>query len=288
MPKKKEQTKEGIKIGIYIAATIGALGAALPAYATFVEPNWIEVTHTTLELPRLDPQFDGYKLVQISDIHAGEWLPLSRLHRIVAMVNETQPDLIAITGDFVTRVYARAPIGIGPALRELRAKDGVAAILGNHDYWGKLGPGLIRRLIWDNGLIDLNNKVHTIRRDGAQLNIAGVDSAREGKDRLRMVLDKLPQEGATILLAHEPDFANTASTKQRFDLQLSGHSHGGQVAFPILGMLRLPPLGRKYPKGLYKVGDMYLYTNRGLGVVGVPFRFMSRPEIAVFTLKAGQ
>jgi predicted MPP superfamily phosphohydrolase len=273
----------------WAAATLAAAvssGAALLAYAAAVEPNWIEVRAVPLTLPRLGPAFHGYRLVQISDIHAGKWMSDLRLERIVDRVNAEQPDLIAITGDFVTRVYRGAPRDIGPVLRRLQAADGVVAVLGNHDYWGRRGPGLIRRLIHDTGLIDLNNKVHRLERGGDMLYLAGVDTALYREARLDEVLRLLPGEGPAILLAHEPDFADQSAATRRFDLQLSGHSHGGQVRLPGLPPPRLPPLAHKYHTGLYQVGTMLQYTNRGLGMVGLPLRFCARPEITVFTLQA--
>lgn len=275
------------------AALLG-LAAATPTiataftYATFIEPNWIELSEVCLPLPHLAPQFDGYRIVQISDIHAGQWMPQSRLARVVEMVNSLQPDLIAITGDFVTSTYDGAPADVVPAMRKLYAKDGVAAVLGNHDYWGPHGSGQVRRIIRLSNMLDLNNRVYTLERDGALLHVAGIDSVRAKRDRLDLVLADLPREGAAILLTHEPDFADVSSRFHRFDLQMSGHSHGGQVSIPFIGPPRLPPMGRKYPNGLYKVGDMLLYTNRGIGTVGLPFRFLARPEITVYTLEAPQ
>lgn len=264
----------------------GLAGAGALAYATWVEPDWIEVTDVRLTLPRLPKAFDGYKLAQISDLHAGKFLPDRRLDRIVGLVNEQQPDLVAMTGDFVTRVYRGAPKDIVPAMRRLRAKNGVVAILGNHDYWGSKGPDLMRQVIAGSGFIDLNNKVHTIERDGEYLRIAGIDSVREGNNRLDLVLRDLPREGAAILLAHEPDFADVAARTRRFDLQISGHAHGGQVVIPGIGSPALPVLGRKYWRGHYMVEDMHLYVNRGLGMVRLPVRFLARPEITVYTLES--
>jgi predicted MPP superfamily phosphohydrolase len=128
--------------------------------------------------------------------------------------------------------------------------------------------------------------VHTLERGGSLLHIAGVDDVWERQDRLDLVLDRLPAEGGAILLAHEPDFADTSAATGRFDLQISGHSHGGQVIAPFAGPLRLPHLGRKYPLGLYRVGDMLQYTNRGVGMVYPYVRFNCRPEITLFTLRA--
>jgi predicted MPP superfamily phosphohydrolase len=261
-----------------------ATGSALVAYGVGVEPKWVETKRISLEIAGLPMPFDGYKIVQISDIHAGQWFPPERIAETVKMVNDEHPDLVVITGDFVTYTYPHAPADIVPSLSELRATDGVIGTLGNHDYWG-LGPALIRQVMREAGIIELSNSVHTLERDGAIVHVAGVDSAREKMARLDETLEKLPKEGKAILLAHEPDFADRAVKADRFSLQLSGHSHGGQVVVPLYGPPRLPPLGKKYYAGLYRVGDMQVYTNRGIGVVGIPIRFFCRPEITVITLQ---
>ena len=284
--KREQQRAAAATLSGALLALGGLAGAGALAYAAWVEPGWIEVTDVRLALPRLGPAFHGYKLVQISDLHAGKFMPNERLDRIVDLVNEQEPDLVAMTGDFVTRVYRGAPTDIVPAMRRLQAKDGVAAILGNHDYWGGAGPELMRQVIAASGLIDLNNKVHTVERGGEHLHVAGIDSVREGNNRLDVVLKALPGEGAAILLAHEPDFADVAARTGRFDLQISGHAHGGQVVIPGLGSPALPVLGRKYWRGHYLVEDMHLYVNRGLGMVRLPVRFLARPEITSYTLEA--
>lgn len=269
--------------GAILAAVCGG-GAALLAYAVRVEPNWIEVRRVTVPLPRLAPEFHGYKLVQISDIHAGRWMPYTRLARIVNLINREEADMIAVTGDFVTRAYKEATVDLVPVLSRLRAKDGVVGVLGNHDYWGRRGPGLVREVIARSGMIDINNRVLTLLREGAAFHIAGLDSVRVGAHRLDLALAALPERGAALLVIHEPDFADVSAATRRFDMQISGHSHGGQVTAPLWGPIRLPILGRKYPAGRYTVEGMELYTNRGLGMVGFPVRFLCRPEITVFTL----
>jgi predicted MPP superfamily phosphohydrolase len=278
--------RELVRTTLAAFGAVGVTGAGLLAYATGIEPHWIELTHVDIALPRLPEQFDGYRIVQISDIHAGIWLPDDRLETVVGIVNEQDPDLVAITGDFVTLTYLEAPDHIVPELSMFRARNGVVAVLGNHDYWGILGHRQIRYVIRASGMIDLNNDVYTLERDGALLHLTGVDSARERMARPDIVLRKLPREGAAILLAHEPDFADVAARTNRFDLQLSGHSHGGQVVVPAYGPPHLPPLGKKYHTGRYRIGNLVLYTNRGLGVVGLPIRFFCRPEITVITLRS--
>lgn len=284
---RRKQRKTTAMAQLWKLLALGGLaGIGTLAYAVWVEPDWIEVKDVRLALPRLPRAFHGYKIVQISDIHAGKFLPDERLDRAVDIVNAQEPDLVAMTGDFVTRVYRGAPKDIVPFMRRLRAKDGVTAILGNHDYWGSQGPDLMRKVIEASEMIDLNNRVHTVERDGEYLHIAGIDSVREGNNRLDLVLKQLPEEGCALLLAHEPDFADVAAKTGRFDLQLSGHAHGGQVVIPGFGSPALPVLGRKYWRGHYMVEDMQLYVNRGLGMVRLPVRLLARPEITVYTLEA--
>jgi uncharacterized protein len=272
--------------GKILAGLGAAAGLAGLVYAKRIEPRWLETVRVDIRLPRLPPEFHGYRVVQISDIHMDTWMTPRRLRIIVHRINQEKADLVAITGDFVTRDpynYAKELAGI---LRGLHARDGVAAVLGNHDHW--CDPDFVRQAIQAAGLIDLNNRVHTLRRSGAALHFSGVDDYMENQSRLDLVLSQLQEDGAAILLAHEPDFADLSAASGRFDLQLSGHSHGGQVALPVVGPPYLPDHADKYPVGLYEIGNMKLYTNRGIGMVHLPFRFNSRPEITVITLLSEQ
>ncbi|MBK6430792.1 MAG: metallophosphoesterase [Anaerolineae bacterium] len=241
--------------------------------------DWFEIKHLTLTLPRLAPEFRGYRLLQISDIHMDGWMTQRRLTAIMDLVNQQQPDLVAITGDFVTYATELFVADLRFALSRLAPPDGTVVVLGNHDHWQQ--PELLRQMFRDVGLLDLNNAVHTVRRGNACLHLAGVDDVRAGAARLDQVLAQLPPTDCAILLAHEPDFADVAAATGRFDLQLSGHSHGGQIVLPFIGPPFLPSMGRKYPIGRYTVRSMTLYTNRGLGVIP---RLNCRPEISVFTL----
>jgi predicted MPP superfamily phosphohydrolase len=267
-------------------AGIGAalLGGAVLAYARYVEPKWAEVVRLELTLPRLAPQFDGYRIVHISDIHLDEHMGPGRLEKFVGMVNAQDPDVVAITGDFVQYTAERFAPMLTATLRELRPRDAAVGVLGNHDH--ESGAGAVRRALREAGVLDLSNAVHTLRRDGAELHVAGVDSVWEDEHRLDVVLGALPPEGAAVLLTHEPDFADASSATGRFDLQLSGHSHGGQVRLPLIGPPRLTWLAEKYYTGRYQVGGMILYATRGLGMLPPRVRFLCRPEITAITLKA--
>jgi predicted MPP superfamily phosphohydrolase len=244
----------------------------------------IEITRLDIPLPRLGKAFQGYKIIQISDLHIGTWLNRTRLEGVVEMVNREAPDLVAITGDFVTHDPELFEEDLVSALSLLEPKDYSVAILGNHDHW--TDPYLVRKILRQSGIHDLSNCMMTIQRGEDSLHIAGVDDMEEELDDLDAVLKQIPNEGSAILLAHEPDFAKESASIGRFDLQLSGHTHGGQVILPLIGPPVLPPLGRKYPKGFYRVKDMLLYTNRGVGTASLRLRINCPPEIAVFTLQS--
>jgi predicted MPP superfamily phosphohydrolase len=265
-----------------------SISAAVLGLSRYLSPSrsteWVDVNPLSLTLPRLAPEFDGYRIVHISDFHIGTWLNRSRLDEAIELVNRQSPDLVAITGDFVMVEPELYISDLETALAVLRTKDGTVAVLGNHDHW--TDPHLIRQMLRSSGVKELTNSHLTIKRGDAQLHIAGVDDFMEELDRLDLVINGLPSQGSAILLAHEPDFAEVSSKTGRFDLQLSGHTHGGQVRILHLKPPILPELGQKYPIGLYKVKDMYQYTNRGLGTSSFQLRLNCRPEITVLTLRS--
>ena len=268
-----------------LAGAAALIGAGGLLYAREVEPRRLEVVRLELTLPRLAAAFDGYRIVQIGDLHLDDWSKPERLDRTAEMVNEERPDLVVVTGDFASYSARRLDTGrLVGALRRLSAPDGVLAILGNHDYLTDVK--LIRQCIREAGLTELINEVVTLERGGSELHVAGIDDVMEGRSRLDLVLGELPESGAAVLLAHEPDFADVAAATGRFDLQLSGHSHGGQVRVPLLGRAVLPPFSQRYTRGLHRVGGMLVYTNRGLGTVHARLRFGCRPEITALTLRS--
>ncbi len=247
-------------------------------------PDDFQVEHVEVDMPGLSRLFDDYRIVNISDIHLGQWLTPKHLEGVVDMVNQQEPDMVAITGDFVSYVFDDVAEDLESSLKELKPNELSVAILGNHDHW--LGADKIRKILSDCDIVDVSNDVCTVKREDAQLHIAGVDSVMLNKHRLDLVMEKLPDEGPAILLAHEPDFADISSTTGRFSLQISGHSHGGQFVIPGLGTIVRGPHFIKYPHGKYQVNDMVQYTSRGLGTNVFWFRINCDPEITVFTLKS--
>jgi predicted MPP superfamily phosphohydrolase len=254
-------------------------------YSTLLEPLWFDIVELSLSLPRLSKVFSGLRVVQISDIHAGEQFMPGHLGEIVENVLALRPDIVLITGDFV---YS-SPLmteeilqTTGALLAQISASVPVFAVMGNHDHWWDVSR--VRGMLQNANVRELANDFFTIEREGSLLHLCGVDDYYEHKASLDPILSNLPETGCAILMAHEPDYADKSSITDRFDLQVSGHSHGGQVVVPFLGPLVLPNYGRKYPSGLYKIGEMHQYTNRGLGMVFPYVRFLCRPEITVFTL----
>jgi predicted MPP superfamily phosphohydrolase len=160
---------------------------------------------------------------------------------------------------------------------------GIFAVLGNHDH-GR-NPQLIARVLDTNGIAVLCNFGLYVERAGARLWIAGVDNALRGGANLEQALRGIPKHEAIVLLAHEPDYADSVHGYP-VDLQLSRHSHGGQVRLPLIGALHLPRLARKYPWGLRKLGSLTLYTNRGIGTTFLPLRLNSPPEVTLLTLRS--
>jgi len=285
MPQSRISRRTFLKISLITTAGVAVSGISSFAYARDIEPDLIEIKHVNLTLPRLSPAFNGYTIAQISDIHMGTGMTQERLERIVEMINQQQPDSIAVTGDFVTHGDITPFVdALTEPLSKLTPKDAGVAVLGNHDHWTR--PDLIQQVIRDSGMIELTNDIFTIQRGGESLHFGGVDSYWEHLDRVDDVVAKLPADGAAILLAHEPDFADISAPTGRFDLQISGHSHGGQIILPFFGPPVVPRLGRKYPVGQYQVGDMIQYTNRGVGTILPAVRFNCRPEITVFTLQS--
>lgn len=244
----------------------------------------VNVEYIKIEIPRLPTEFDQYKIIQLSDFHLGTLLNESHLNQIVDQTNSLKPDLVAITGDLVSsKPELYAPILIN-ALSRLSTVDGVVSVMGNHDHW--TDAAIIREIYKECQIIELRNQTYTIRRNNSHIYIAGIDDYYVKKDDLNKVIVELPKSSPVILLAHEPDYADISSRCGKFALQLSGHSHGGQICLPVIGSVYLPRFGRKYPSGKYRINGMDLYTNRGLGTSWLKIRYNCPSEISVFSLQA--
>jgi len=269
------------------AINLAALALSGVGYGLMAGPAHYTVETVSLKLPRLPREFAGLRIAQISDIHMGSWMNRDRLQQAADLVLAQKPDLLLLTGDFLFgHNFNEASHGhlkdLGTVLAPLAAELPSFAVLGNHDYW--TNSEAVREMLSACQITDLTNTVFTLTRGSEKIYLCGVDDVWEGTVKLENILNQLVDNSAAILLAHEPDFADTSAATGRFDLQVSGHSHGGQVVIPFYGPPILPLLGKKYHSGLYKVGEMFQYTNSGLGTGALPLRFNCPPEITLFIL----
>ncbi len=257
-------------------------------YAVTCEPGWLELEHVAVPIRGLPSALEGLKIAHLSDLHFGPYTGKERVRAAVEAALALDADLVLVTGDYVLRSEEYAE----PCARELvalQAPLGVYAVPGNHDYWTNIDE--VAAQISGAGLRLLRNSSKLLTIGGAPLWIVGVDDVWEGHHDLDRALADVPLDEPVLLLVHEPDFADrVAQVAHWVLLQLSGHSHGGQVNLPLLGRPALPWLGRKYPVGLQSVvgSELQVYTNRGVGLIAPPVRFNCRPEVTLLTLKSAQ
>jgi predicted MPP superfamily phosphohydrolase len=273
---------------LYWAAAAGTV--AIAGDSVLLEPNRPRIVHKDFSLPRWPAQLNGFSIALLSDFHYDPYFSLHPLHAAVPLVSGLRPDLIVLTGDFVSMPLigndSKAAFAAEPCakvLRQMTAPHGLWAVMGNHDF--NTDQEYVTRALEAEGIHVLRNRSVAIERDGARFWLAGVNDVLSRAADLARTLSGVPANEAVVLLAHEPDFADHAS-KYSIDLQLSGHSHGGQVRIPLLPPLYLPALAKKYVMGTYQVGPLPLYTNAGLGTVGVPVRLNCPPEVTLITLRS--
>lgn len=265
---------------------MGGATATLGAYGFAKWDRWdLRLERTTVKLPRLPAAFDGFTIAHLTDLHLGKRVPRGFVEEAVELANRAQPDLVALTGDYVT-----SQIGmIQPCcevLAGLRAPHGVVAVLGNHDYWTD-GEEVARGLQEIAGATVLQNRSVLLERDGDELAVAGVDDAVTEHDDIDRALADVPAEQAVVMLVHYPDVVNQAAARN-VDLVLAGHTHGGQVVVPFYGAPVLPTkLGRRFASGLVPVGETQIFISRGVGMAIMSLRLNCPPQVAVLTLRRG-
>lgn len=258
------------------ALIVAAIGTALSLHQ---HPR---VRRRDVEIEGLPEAFDGYRIVQISDLHCGPFASGRRVARWVAAANRLEPDMVAVTGDLIASGSAFIDV-VARALGGLRARDGAFAAMGNHDYFGD-GEAMVSALE-AAGLTVLRNRGVELRREGGAIYLAGVDDTWTRRHDVPRALAARPAGMPSVLLAHDPVLFPEAA-EHGVDLVLSGHTHGGQVAVPLLARkLNLARLITRFTNGVYRSGTSTLYVNRGLGTTGPPVRLAVAPEIAVLTLK---
>ena len=240
----------------------------------------LTVEHQQINLRRLPKALEGFRIVQLSDVHHGPFSSKAQIERAVETANRLKPDIIALTGDYISRErqYA-APCA--EMLGRLRARYGVYAVLGNHDHW--TDAALITDLFRAEGITVLINEGMRFEQRGAAFWLAGVDDTMVGLEDLPLALAGAAKNEMKLLLAHNPVILRRAA-RAAVDLVLSGHTHGGQVAWRSESSASGRPR-RRLLKGLGRQGNTQIYVTRGLGTVVLPIRYGCPPEVSLLELR---
>jgi len=256
-----------------------------------IEPEWVEVTEWELNLKNLPRPFVGCRLVHISDLHCSATVSEEYLRRCVQRVNQLQPDMVFLTGDYVTHdrkgYYRKQVVKL---IGGVRSRLGVFACLGNHDY--SIASALGRRrdehlhylesALQAKGVCLLRNQSHTVMLDNTTIQIVGLGDFWANDFDPRRAFARVHKDIPSLVLSHNPDSIDTLLAYQP-DVVFSGHTHGGQVRIPFFGPPIVPLKNRHFSAGMFTVDNTRLYVNRGLGRIG-RIRFNCRPEITCFTL----
>jgi hypothetical protein len=257
-----------------------AAGITQVARAALAEPYMLTVERHAIALRRLPRALDGFRIVHLSDIHHSPFTGSEQIKHAIETANSLEPDIIALTGDYVSREHAYiAPCA--ELLGRLRARSGVYAVLGNHDHW--TDAPLITDLFRLAGIRVLINEGMRFEQKGAAFWLAGVDDTMVGQEDLPLALAGSRAGEMKLLLAHNPVILRRAA-RAGVDLVLSGHTHGGQVAWRSERNASGRPR-RRLLKGLGRQGNTQIYVTRGLGTVVLPIRYGCPPEVSLLELR---
>ncbi|MCD5322494.1 MULTISPECIES: metallophosphoesterase [Pontibacillus] len=264
------------------------IGGGTYYYARYVEPSMLTVQEETISSAKIPASFHNKKILQFSDTHIGFHYDLGQFQQLIESIQSHEPDLLLFTGDLIDAPDKETTLTfekVAAILSKLEAPMGKYWIYGNHDHGG-YGTEVIANTMKEAGFTLLQNNQALIDNSGEQILLAGLDDVMLGKPNIEKALGGNNDELFTILLCHEPDYAESVK-HYKVDVQLSGHSHGGQVQIPFLGHLVTPPLAERYVEGWYSIGafPLSLYVSRGIGTTREPYRFLCRPEYTIHTLK---
>lgn len=295
----KPTRRQFLAAGCGLILTGALAGPASVAYALKVEPGWLAVTVRDVPVPRLPASLDGLSIAHLSDIHYGPYVSVKQVAEAVDLANSLQPDLVALTGDFVHR-EAPAIDACAQELARLKPRVATLAVLGNHDVW--TDPDGITESLRGAGAQVLRDEQLILEGDGGRLWLLGIDDRgysgfRGGSPqaffsrwsgatrRVTALLEGIPAEDSRLLLVHNPDFTE-ALPAGGVDLALCGHTHGGQVRLPLIGAPVVPSVfGQRYAAGLVQGGRTLVHVTRGVGVTPPAVRLNCRPEVALLRLR---
>lgn len=240
----------------------------------------LEVTKHDVLVPDLPKEFEGYKIAFITDTHVASFMRRGFYREIVEQVNKNECDLVLFGGDFVTW-QRHIPLMAELLMTDLRARDGIYAVLGNHDYWAD-ADGVIAALT-ARGTRFLVNKSIKIRRGTAAIHLVGIDEVYRGKPDYVAAFGDVDKNRVCIAVSHHPDVVEKIRDR-RVDLLVCGHTHGGQIRAPFFGAIVIPSKHEgMYDEGFFRAGGVLMYVSRGIGSIP-PIRILCKPELAIFTL----
>lgn len=256
--------------------------AFLVFWAFFIEPNRLVVREQTIELENWPQQLDGLRIAVLSDIHVGaSFITDEKLRTIVERTNEHHPELIVILGDYMTGKHIEPQV-FGPTLKGFSAPLGTYSVLGNHDWW--YSGRKVREGLEQNGIKVLEDEATQINARGTSLWLVGLADLWTRPQRIDATVAKVPAGQPLIALTHNPDIFPTLP--ERVPLLLAGHTHGGQVRFPLIGtVVEASRYGDRYVRGHVIENNHHLFVTTGIGTSIVPVRFGVTPEIVLLTLK---
>lgn len=292
--------KKWLKRIVLVVGTFTVLFAVFLSYAYFIEPRQFVVVEETLNVPNWSKQLNGFRVVAIADIHTGSnYAPPERIRFVVEQANAQNADLIVLLGDYVSekkwdrearnkpegtdRTELRVPVEeIAESLKGLKAKHGVYAIIGNHDWYHNEG-NIHRKLEELSGINVLNNEIFEIDVNGEKVRIWGIEDLYRNRRVPVEPFNLLAEKENVIALTHNPDSLLSAPTG--FSIMFSGHTHGGQLNWPIFGAKAVFNDPR-FMDGHAVVDEKHVYVTSGVGTSVIPFRLRVPPEIAVITLNS--
>ncbi len=275
--------KKGLGI---LAGSVAALGLALGSWAFWLEPASLWNEDHEIALPGWPAACDGLRVAVLADLHVGSpWNGLDKLDRIVDLTLAAQPDLVLLAGDYVIHGVVggsfTAPEPMAERLGRLAAPLGVHAVLGNHDWW--YDAARVRRALEAEGIGFLEDEATELRRGGCGFWLAGISDFWEGAHDVEAALRGIPDMAPILAFTHNPDVF--PEVPARVTLTLAGHTHGGQVALPLLGRPIVPSrYGQRYAIGHVVEEGRHLFVSSGLGTSILPVRFRVPPEVSVVSL----
>jgi len=280
-----ENKKRRSRVKVVWLALICCL-ACLVIWAFVIEPSRLILRETQIMLPSCPASLKGLRIAVISDLHAGSpYITIDKINRIVETTNAAQPDLVLMPGDFVIQDVLGGsfmePEVIASALKGLRARYGVFATLGNHDWW--YNASRVKGSLETAGILVIENDSAMVERNGDAIWIAGISDKREGNPDIASALARVDNSGPVIAFTHNPDIFPSIPAKVA--LTIAGHTHGGQVALPIIGRPIVPSeFGERYATGHIVEGEKHLFVASGIGTSILPVRFRVPPEISLLTI----